>query len=388
MMLTRDDGDFIRRALELAERGEGHTRPNPPVGAVVVKNGKIIGEGWHKKAGGDHAEVAAIKNALRNLKASKPQSLKACTLYVTLEPCSKPGRVGACTDAIIAAGVKRVVYLVSDPNPKNRGKARRALAKHGIECVKVCRRTCEEKAWDYCLGLKPLVEWGGRMIAPFAKHVTTGLPFVTVKLAMSLDGKICDDWGNAKWISNADSRKNAGWERTRVDAIMVGAETVRRDNPSLLSHNKRNDDLIRVVVTRSGKLPKNAQIFTDGAPNETKVFRVGRVIEGEAVPVGTDAKGPIAPNGPIDAKDLKDVLRQLGKMGVMHVFCEGGLKLARSLADAGLVDAWISFLAPIVIGSNPLKNALRFRQYSGGGNGDDMVSRYELPRWWPCHHHS
>ncbi len=174
-------------------------------------------------------------------------------------------------------------------------------------------------------------------------------------------GKICDDYGNAKWISSKDSRRIAGWERARVDAIMVGAETVRRDNPSLLSHNKRNDDLVRVVVTRSGKLPKNARIFTDGAPNETKVFRVGK-----------------------DAKDLKDVLRQLGKMGVMHVFCEGGLKLARTLADAGLVDAWYSFFAPIVIGSKPLKNALRFHQYSGGGNGDDMESHYELPRGCPC----
>ena len=360
-MLTRDDGDFMQRALELAERGEGRTRPNPPVGAVIVRDCTIVGEGWHKRCGGDHAEVAAIKNALRNLKASKPQSLKTCTLYVTLEPCSKPGRVGACTDAIIAAGIKRVVYLVPDPNPKNRGKAKRALSRHGIECIKVCRRTCEEKAWDYCLGLKPLVEWGSRMIAPFAKHVTTGLPFVTVKLAMSLDGKICDDYGNAKWISNVGSRKIAGWERARVDAILVGAETVRRDNPSLLSHNKRNDDLIRVVVTRSGRLPKNAQIFTDGAPNETRVFRVGR-----------------------DAKDLTDVLRQLGKMGVMHVFCEGGHKLARSLADAGLIDAWISFLAPIVIGSKPLKSALRFHQYECGGNGDDMESHYELPRGCSC----
>ena len=334
-MLTRDDGDFIQRALELAERGEGHTRPNPPVGAVIVKNGKIVGEGWHKRCGGDHAEVAAIKDALKGSGRETASPLRGATIYVTLEPCSKPGRVGACTDAIIAAGIKRVVYLVPDPNPKTRGKARRALAKHGVECVKVCRQTCEEKAWDYCLGLMPLVEWGSRMIAPFAKHVTTGLPFVTVKLAMSLDGKICDDWGNAKWISHKGSRWLAGWERARVDAIMVGAETVRKDNPSLLSHNKRNDDLIRVVVTRSGKLPKNAQIFTDGAPNETRVFKVGK-----------------------DAKDLKDVLRQLGKMGVMHVLCEGGLKLARSLADAGLVDEWITVLAPKVIGSRRIGKAV------------------------------
>ena len=336
-MLVKDDTDFLWRALALAERGEGHTRPNPPVGAVIVKDGKIIGEGWHRRCGGDHAEVAAIKKALskpsKHPKPSKP--LAGASLYVTLEPCSKPGRVGACTDAIIAAGIKKVVYAVPDPNPKNRGKAKRALAKHGIECVKASRSVCDPVEWDACGGLKSLIKSAGRMIAPFAKHVTTGLPFVTVKLAMSLDGKICDDWGNAKWISSARSRKSVGWERARVDAIMVGAETVRKDNPSLLSHNKRNDDLIRVVVTRSGRLPKNAQIFTDGVPNETRVFRVGK-----------------------DAKDLKDVLRQLGKVGVMHVLCEGGLKLARSLADAGLVDEWITVLAPKVIGSRRIGKAV------------------------------
>ena len=373
-MLAKDDTNFLWRALELAERGEGHTRPNPPVGAVVVKDGKIIGEGWHRRCGGDHAEVAAIKDALskpsKHPKPSKP--LSDATIYVTLEPCSKPGRVGACTDAIIAAGIKKVVYAVPDPHPKNRGRAKRALAKHGIECVKASRSVCDPVEWDACGGLKSLIKSAGRMIAPFAKHVTTGIPYVTVKIAMSLDGKICDDWGNAKWISSARSRKSVGWERARVDAIVVGAETVRKDNPSLLSHNKRNDDLIRVVVTRSGKLPKNAQIFTDGAPNETRVFRVGRVISGAKVPTG--AKDPIV------AKDLKDVLRQLGKAGVMHVLCEGGLNLARSLADAGLVDRWISITAPIIIGSRHLKDAMRLCHYEGGmsdpGAGD-CEERYE-----------
>ncbi len=317
-MLKKNDNEFLARALELATRGMGHTRPNPAVGAVIVRNGKIIGEGWHKKAGGDHAEVAAIKNALRRLNRSTAQPLNRSTLYVTLEPCSKPGRVGACTDAIIAAGIKRVVYGSVDPNPVNRGKAKRILARAGIAC---------EGAGDW---------EGDDLITPFTKHVRTGLPYVTVKLAMSLDGKICDDFGNARWISSAESRKMTGRCRERVDAIMVGAETIRKDNPSLLSHGKRNDDLIRVVVTRTGKLPKNAQIFTDGAPNETLVFRVGK-----------------------DAKDLKDVLCQLGKKGVMHVLCEGGLKLARSLADAGLVDEWITVLAPVVIGSRPIARALR-----------------------------
>ena len=364
-----DDADFLKRALELAERGEGHTRPNPPVGAVVVKNGKIIGEGWHKRCGGDHAEVAAIKDALRHLKTSKPQNLKTCTLYVTLEPCSKPGRVGACTDAIIAAGLKRVVYGSVDPNPKNRGRAKRVLAKAGI----VCEQVDSEKVICAC----------DHLIRGFRKHVTTGLPYVTVKIAMSLDGKICDDYGNARWISSAESRKATGYLREWVDAIMVGAETVRKDNPSLLSHGKRNDDLIRVVVTRSGRMPKNAQIFTDGAPNETRVFRVGRAFSGSKVPadskVSTDSKDPI------DAKDLKDVLRQLGKAGVMHVLCEGGLKLARSLADAGLVDEWISIQSPIVIGSRHLKDALRLWQTGCVEQGGDIEGRFKALGRCRCH---
>ena len=351
------DADFLKRALELARRGEGHTRPNPPVGAVIVKNGKIIGEGWHRRCGGDHAEVAAIKDALNRSGQETASPLRGAAIYVTLEPCSKPGRVGACTDAIIAAGIKKVIYAVPDPNPKNRGRAKLVLARHGIECVNAGARRLRPAVQSvHGAGpsrpreTKPLIASAERLIAPFAKHVTTGLPYVTVKLAMSLDGKICDDYGNARWISSAKSRQMTGRLREKVDAIMVGAETIRRDDPSLLSHGKRNDDLIRVVVTRSGKLPKNAQIFTDGAPNETRVFRVCRVISVAKVPA--DSKDPIV------AKDLKDVLRQLGKMGVMHVFCEGGLKLARSLADAGLVDEWITVLAPKVIGSRRIGKAV------------------------------
>ena len=356
--------------MELARRGEGHTRPNPPVGAVIVKGGKIIGEGWHKRCGGDHAEVAAIKDALKKCgeAASSPlrkrrascfksggdaaSPLRDSTLYVTLEPCSKPGRVGACTDAIIATGLKRVVYAVPDPNPKNRGKAKRALAKAGVVCERASDRTVRVLA--------------DRLIAPFAKHVTTGLPYVTVKIAMSLDGKICDDYGNARWISSAESRKVTGGMRGWVDAIMVGAETVRKDNPSLLSHGKRNDDLIRVVVTRSGKIPKSAQIFTDGAPNETLVFKVG---EAASRRFNKDGSLSVKSGGtPLpQCGTLKDVLRQLGKMGVMHVLCEGGLKLARALADAGLVDEWITVMAPAFIGSRRLRNAIRgttFREQS------------------------
>ena len=302
------DADYIWRAAELAARGLGHTRPNPAVGAVVVKGGKVVGEGWHRRAGGDHAEVAAIKSAKGRTKGA--------AIYVTLEPCSRPGRVGACTDAIVAAGISRVVYAVPDPNPKNRGKAKRALAKAGVECG---RFTGDRDAVAACRSL----------VAGFRKHVMTGLPYVKVKLAMSLDGKICDDWGGSNWITCPASRDRTNEMRSTVDAIMVGAETIRRDDPSLLARVRPNRDLIRVVVSKSGRLPKKAQVFTDGK-NPTLVFA-----------------------------DAKKAIRELGRMGVMEVLCEGGLKLARSLADAGLVDEWLTVTAPVFIGSRRISRAIR-----------------------------
>lgn len=311
------DAEFLMRASELAVKGLGHTRPNPAVGAVIVKRGKIIGEGWHKKAGGDHAEVAAIKNASR-----RGESAAGATIYVTLEPCSKPGRVGACTDAIVAAGIKRVVYAVADPNPTNRGKAKRALAKHGVAC-------------ELFKGDKEVTAECRSLIASFRKHVLTGLPYVTVKLAMSMDGKICDDWGGSNWITCEASRERTNFLRSTADAIMVGAETVRKDNPSLLARIHPNKDLIRVVISKSGKLPKQAQVFTDGK-NPTLVF-----------------------------DDAKKALKELGKMSVMDVLCEGGLKLATSLADAGLVDEWLTVMAPVFIGSRRIAKAIRGKAIFG-----------------------
>jgi diaminohydroxyphosphoribosylaminopyrimidine deaminase/5-amino-6-(5-phosphoribosylamino)uracil reductase len=295
----------------------------------VVKNGRIVGEGWHRRCGADHAEVAALKDARR--RGTDPAG---CELYVTLEPCSRPGRVGACTDAIAAARIRRVVYACGDPNPVNRGRAARILRKAGI----VCER-------------HPLDE-AERILRPFAKHVTTGLPFVTVKIAMSLDGRICDLNGDAKWISGAATRRLTGKLRERVDAIMVGGETVRRDDPSLLSHGRRNDDLVRVVVSASGDLPKTAQVFTDGK-NPTLVMD------------GADG--------------LEDMLKELGRRGIMWVLCEGGLTLARALADEGLVDEWITVLSPSVIGNRPVGERGLFRPVGGlTVCGDDVVAGYRV----------
>jgi diaminohydroxyphosphoribosylaminopyrimidine deaminase/5-amino-6-(5-phosphoribosylamino)uracil reductase len=310
------DAFFMNRALLLARRAEGHTRPNPPVGAVIVCNGKIIGEGWHRRAGSDHAEVAAIKNARKRCKSAFNSLMPKSTLYVTLEPCSRPGRVGACTDAIAECKISRVVYACADPNPKNRGRAQRILKGKQIACEKINAHSDVAKE---C----------AQLIRPFTKHVLTGLPYVTVKMAISLDGRICDDKGQARWISADKSRKLTGKLRERVDAIMVGAETVRRDNPSLLSHARQNDDLLRVVISRSGKLPRSAQIFCDGK-NETVVF-----------------------------SNAKDALKELGKRGIMHVLCEGGMKLATSLVEDNLVDEWLCVVSPVVIGSKPITKAAR-----------------------------
>lgn len=313
------DVDFLLRAIKLASRGLGHTRPNPVVGAVIVKGGEIIGEGWHKKAGGDHAEVAAIKNAIKRVSNLSGEGLrelfKDSTIYVTLEPCSKVGRVGACTDAIASAGISRVVYVISDPNLKNRGRAKRVLAKRGIKC-------------EQYKGDKEVIAQCEGLIKTFRKHILTGLPYVVVKLAMSLDGKICDNKGDSNWISSKASRDFTNQFRERVDAIMVGAETVRKDNPSLLARRHPNKDLIRVVISKSGKIPKNAQIFTDNK-NLTLVFN-----------------------------DAKKALAELGKMGITSVLCEGGLNLARNLAEEDLVDEWLTITAPVIIGNKPISKAL------------------------------
>jgi len=343
-----DETRFMARALALAARSRGHTRPNPPVGAVVVKDGRILGEGRHVRCGKDHAEVAALRCVRR-----RGGETRGATVYVTLEPCSRPGRVGACCAALIDAGVAKVVWAIPDPNPRNANRAARVLRRAGIKTE--CWGRAHEPARRSC------ADAARRLIAPFAKHVATGLPYVTVKLAMSLDGKICDERGEAKWISSAAARRETGRLREVVDVILVGAETVRRDNPSLLSHGRRNDDLFRAVATRSGRLPRASQIFTDAARDRTLVFQVGMeqgTGNGEQG-IGNGGQGTGNGERRMAVPDLKAMLRNLGDRGFLHVLCEGGLELARALAKEGLVDEWLTVLAPKVIGHGRLKAAAR-----------------------------
>jgi diaminohydroxyphosphoribosylaminopyrimidine deaminase/5-amino-6-(5-phosphoribosylamino)uracil reductase len=241
-----DDEIFMRLALEQARLGIGLTSPNPAVGAVLVnQSGEVIGKGWHRKAGSAHAEVEALRDA-----EAKGEQVRGATAYVTLEPCSTQGRTGACTEALKAAGVKRVVYGAEDPNPHHAGAADRILGEAGIEVMGgVLELECME------------------ILRPFAKWITTGVPYVIAKCGQSLDGRISRPAGESQWITSESSRAHAMGLRVRSDAILIGAETLRRDNPMLTLRGEAIPDgktqPWRVVVSRQGDVPADAKLFAD-----------------------------------------------------------------------------------------------------------------------------
>ncbi|MDF7806636.1 bifunctional diaminohydroxyphosphoribosylaminopyrimidine deaminase/5-amino-6-(5-phosphoribosylamino)uracil reductase RibD [Pontiellaceae bacterium B12219] len=299
------DEKYMMRAIELAKLGEGLTRPNPPVGAVLVVEDHIIAEGWHKKAGEDHAERDCLKKI-----PPMPVNLKNATLYVTLEPCSTHGRTPPCTDIILEKGIGRVVVSVVDLNPAHAGRGLKLLEDAGVEVVS---GICESE--------------GRELIAPFEKFITTGVPYVTLKLASTLDGKIADSQSNSKWITGPEARERVQEMRRRSDAIMVGAGTVRADNPSLLPRPSNDRKPFRVIVGTD--IPEDSRVRTDEAADQT-LIRSG---------------------------DLTEILKELAeKYGIMHVFCEGGGQLAAGLIEAGLVDEFAFFFAPKLMGADGLPN--------------------------------
>jgi diaminohydroxyphosphoribosylaminopyrimidine deaminase/5-amino-6-(5-phosphoribosylamino)uracil reductase len=322
---------FMQRALALARRGEGLTRPNPPVGAVLVQNGEIIAEGFHKKAGLDHAERACLKK-------SPISNLQSSILYVTLEPCSTHGRTPPCTDLILSRGIRRVVIGCKDPNPAHAGRGIRILRRAGVEVITgVCRAEAEA------------------LIAPFAKRMLTGLPYVTLKLASTVDGRIADASGKSKWITGPQARAKVQELRRSADAIMVGAGTVRTDDPSLLPRPSKGRNPWRVII--GSEIPAKSKALCDEAAERTLVM-----------------------NGP-----LKKILRDLAGRGVMHVLCEGGGDLAGSLVRAGLVDEFALFIAPSLLGGDgfpmvgkkgwPLAKMPRLRFQTLEKIGNDVLIR-------------
>jgi diaminohydroxyphosphoribosylaminopyrimidine deaminase/5-amino-6-(5-phosphoribosylamino)uracil reductase len=326
--LAADAEHFMMLALQQARRGQGRTRPNPPVGAVVVRDGCVVGEGFHPAAGQPHAEIFALRAA--------GGLARGADLYVTLEPCCHHGRTGPCSDAIIEAGIRRVYVGVVDPNPRVAGGGIRRMQEAGVEVFCGIREAeCR------------------RLISPFAKHVRTGLPFVILKSAITLDGKTATSTGHSQWITNAASRAEVHCLRDRVDAIMVGIGTVLQDDPRLTTRLPEGGrDPERIVVDSCLRMPESAAMLqlesaaatviatTDRAPSD-KVARLRE--QGVEVLVLPERDGRV---------DLHALLGALGHRGLQSVLLEGGAGLNAGFWSAGLVDRVMIFIAPKIIGGD------------------------------------
>lgn len=290
----------MRLALREAEKAHGRTSPNPAVGAILAVNDRVIARGHHRRAGLSHAEIECFAS----LKTPAPSN---AVLFVTLEPCSTSGRTPPCTDAIIAAGVKRVVVGAIDPNPRHAGNGIDVLRKAGVSV------TAGVLASE-CTALN----------RAFNKWIQTGCPFVIAKCAMTLDGRLTRPPGEPRWITGRDAREHANKRRASVDAILVGAETIRSDDPRLTVRAVAVErQPWRVVLTRSGRLPKQARIFTDRFSDRTLLFR---------------------------DKPLKAVLKELGQREITRVLIEGGGRVLGEAFDDGLIDEVELYLAPMFSG--------------------------------------
>lgn len=315
---------MMRRALALARRGVGKTAPNPAVGCVIVRDRAVVGEGWHRKAGTPHAEVHALRQA--------GERARGADVYVTLEPCSHHGRTPPCADALVEAGVGRVFIGMVDPNPRVCGSGIGKLRTAGIEVTTgiledACRRINE----------------------PFMKHVTTGLPFVILKSAMTMDGKTATATGDSKWITCEESRRYVHKLRAMVDAIMVGVGTVIADDPQLTARLPRGRDPLRVVVDSTLRAPLDARVLRLDSPAPTLVATVSDDGERTAAleSLGVEVLRCREREGRVD---LRDLLARLGERGVQSVLLEGGREVAGEALREGLIDKFILFYAPKLLG--------------------------------------
>jgi diaminohydroxyphosphoribosylaminopyrimidine deaminase/5-amino-6-(5-phosphoribosylamino)uracil reductase len=317
---------FMRKALVLAAKGIGRTAPNPAVGCVIVRDGVIVGEGWHRKAGTPHAEVHALLAA--------GERAPGADAYVTLEPCSHVGRTPPCADALIQARVARVFVGMVDPNPLVSGSGIDKLREAGIqvECG-ILESRCRD------------------INRPFIKHVTTGLPFVTLKSALTLDGKTATCSGDSKWVSSDISRKYVHRLRSLVDAVMVGVGTVVADDPLLTSRIRGGRDPLRVIVDSSLRIPPASRVLSVASKASTIIATTpGSAAEG--APVSQWGAELLECKDSAGKVDLHDLLRRLGRRGVQSVMLEGGALLAAAFLRERLIDRCLFFYAPKVLGSD------------------------------------
>jgi len=338
----------MRQALELARRGAGATSPNPIVGAVVVADGEIVGRGHHPRAGEPHAEVFALRDA-------GPRA-RGATLYVTLEPCAHWGRTPPCTEAVIEAGIRRVVVAMVDPDRQVSGRGLRRLREAGID-TRVGVGEDEARALNEA----------------YAKHRTAGLPFVTAKWAMTLDGRIATRSGDSRWISGEASRALVHEMRAASDAILVGIGTVLRDDPALTArvpaaarHPRR------VVLDSTLRIPLDARVLArDGTPVLVATTDRARPEARRALEaMGVEVLGAGRPDGRVD---LAALLRELGRRDVLSLLVEGGSAVLGGFADGGLIDKVVAFVAPLLVGG-PAPAPV------GGAGVDTLVQAWRLTR--------
>ena len=324
------DAKYMSMAIALAKKALGRTAPNPCVGAVVVKDGLIVGRGYHLRVGTPHAEVHALREA--------GEKARGATLYVTLEPCNHRGRTPPCTGAILAAGISRVVVGMSDPNPLVAGAGIRMLRDHGVSCeVGVLEEKCQA------------------INRPFVKYITTGLPYVTMKAAISLDGRLNFATGRQDWLTGAAARRYAHRLRDRHDAILVGAGTVRVDNPSLnVRLGKNGRDPLRLILDSNLSLPHDARVFILDSPAKAVVFcrqdapvAKRQLLEKRGVEIC-----PVATNG--ERLDLRAVLQAVAARQLCSLLVEGGAAVHGEFLRQRLYDEAHLLVAPIFAGEKGL----------------------------------
>lgn len=317
------DEIFMREALRIARNAEGRTSPNPLVGAVIVKDGKIIAEGWHRKAGTPHAEIHALNMA--------GELAKGATLYVTLEPCSHFGRTPPCARAIVNSGISRVVAAMKDPNPQVAGCGFEILHSAGVEVE---------------VGI--LEEEARKLNEVFLKWVTRKLPFVTLKFACSLDGKIATIAGESQWISCEESRKFTHHLRDINDAILIGVGTVLADNPSLTTRLVEGKNPVRVIVDSNLRTPLDSKVVTDKSARTIIATTSNAPLE--KISALKSCGVEIITAGDSQRVDLKLLMRELANLEITSILIEGGGTIHFSMLSAGLADKIFAFVAPKIIG--------------------------------------
>ncbi len=321
------DRNFMEHALKLAARARGCTSPNPMVGAVIVQNGEIVGEGYHRKAGDAHAEIHAL-NQVKGL-------AQGATMYVTLEPCCHWGRTPPCTEAVIRAKLANVLIAMKDPNPQVAGNGIRQLEEAGIP-VQV--GLCESES--------------RQLNEVFIKYITTQRPFVILKSAISLDGKIATASGESQWITSEASRQKGHEVRAQVDAILVGIGTVLQDNPSLTTRlsDRKNEDPIRVIVDSHGRTPLGAKVFNPDSNAGTLIAVTEKAPIEKIEALKTAGADVLILQTQEGRVCLSALMRELGRREITSVLIEGGGEINAAALQAGIVDKLMFFIAPKLIG--------------------------------------